>query len=387
MKHLTLLGSTGSIGRQTLSIISDSNRFDVFALSCYNSISLIVEQAEKFHPSYIVIGDTKLYKQALIACNHIDTIVLSGIEGLKFVVSADEVDIVLTAMVGNSGLIPTVEAIKHGKRIALANKETLVTAGELIMPLAREFGAEIIPVDSEHSAIFQCLQGNDHQSVKNLILTASGGAFREFTKEEIYSKKASDALKHPNWNMGNKITIDSATLMNKGLEFIEARWLFGLEPESIQIVVHPQSIIHSMVEFNDHSVIAQMGNPDMRLPIIYALDYPNRFPNLLEPLDFLSLNQLTFDKADIGRFPCLEIALDALKMGGLATTIMNAANEVLVDAYLKDKIGFYDISDEIQFTIQSFNNISSPTLSQIIEADMEVREFVSDRIWTTFRKE
>ena len=309
-----------------------------------------------------------------------DIKVLKGMSGLIEVVEHPEVDIVLTSVVGNIGLLPTVKAIKAGKTIALANKETLVTAGELIMPLARQHGSIILPVDSEHSAIFQCLNGEHQRSVEKILLTASGGAFRNFTKEEIRFKRAVEALKHPNWSMGRKITIDSATLMNKGLEFIEAKWLFDVAPEQIEVVVHPQSIIHSMVQFNDASVMAQLGCPDMRLPIIYALDYPERNFNTIERLDFSKLKDLSFSAPDEIRFPCLKIAKDALSSGGLMPRIMNAANEVLVQAYLDDLIGFYDISDHIIEIMNQFKNETNLTIEKIMEVDKEARRLTLERL-------
>lgn len=374
-KKITILGSTGSIGTQALDIIKESERYEVYALTCNNSISKIVEQAKYFLPKFVVVFDEKFYKALQSDLAGFPIEILVGMEGLIQVVTDKEVDIVLTSVVGNIGLKPTVEAIKAGKVIALANKETLVTAGEIIMPLARAYGSKILPVDSEHSAIFQCLNGESSSSIEKILLTASGGAFRNFAKEEIRHLKAIEALKHPNWSMGKKITIDSATLMNKGLEFIEAKWLFDVNADQIEVIVHPQSIIHSMVQFKDHSVVAQLGVPDMRVPIIYALDYPERNFNSVKPLDFTSLSALTFEKPDLDRFPCLGIAMEALNLGGTMPTVMNAANEILVEAYLKEKIGFYDISDTILKTMNRFTNIKKPTLEDIFEADFETREY------------
>lgn len=375
-KKITILGSTGSVGTQALDIIEESDRYDVYALTCNSSITKIVEQAKRFLPKFVVIYDEKYYKDLEKALVGLPVSVLVGMEGLIHVVTDEEVDIVLTSVVGNIGLKPTVEAIKAGKTIALANKETLVTAGEIIMPLAKAYGSKILPVDSEHSAIFQCLNGESPSTIDKILLTASGGAFRNFSKDEIRQLKATEALKHPNWTMGRKITIDSATLMNKGLEFIEAKWLFDVLSEQIEVLVHPQSIIHSMVQFKDHSVIAQLGVPDMRVPIIYALDYPERNFNSVKSLDFTQLSALTFEKPDLDRFPCLGIAIEALQLGGTMPTIMNAANEILVDAYLKDKIGFYDISDTILKVMNRFSNIKKPTLEDIFETDFETREYV-----------
>lgn len=375
-RKISILGSTGSIGTQALDIIESSGRYEIFALTCNSRIDDIIKQAERFSPEYVVVSDESKYSALKAALNHTAITVLSGMSGMVEVVTHPSVDIVLTSVVGNIGLVPTIEAIKAGKIIALANKETLVTAGEIIMPLARKYGSTILPVDSEHSAIFQCLNGEAIETVDKILLTASGGAFRAFTRDEIKTKKAVDALKHPNWSMGQKITIDSATLMNKGLEFIEAKWLFDVAIDQIEVLVHPQSIIHSMVQFKDHSIMAQLGVPDMRVPIIYALDYPERHPNNVKPLDFLTLNALTFAKPDLERFPCLGIAIDALRKGGVAPTVMNAANEVLVGAYLKDQIGFYDISDYILKVMADFETIQQPSIDQILWADAETRQRV-----------
>ncbi len=375
-KKVTILGSTGSIGTQALDIISESDRYEIYALSCNNRIEPLIEQARRFNPEIVVVYDAAQYLALKSALSDTSIKVMSGMAGLISIATSDAVDILITSVVGNIGLEPTVAAIKKGKTIALANKETLVTAGEIIMPLAKAYGSIILPVDSEHSAIFQCLNGESHRAIDKILLTASGGAFRSFTKDQIRHKKAVEALKHPNWSMGRKITIDSATLMNKGLEFIEAKWLFDVSIEQIQVVVHPQSIIHSMVQFKDHAIMAQLGVPDMRVPIIYALDYPERYPNSVAPLDFASLSELTFDQPDFDRFPCLEIAINSLKSGGIMPTVMNAANEVLVQAYLDDKIGFYDISEFINRTMGEFNNIISPTLDDIFMADQEARKIV-----------
>ncbi|MCD4712946.1 MAG: 1-deoxy-D-xylulose-5-phosphate reductoisomerase [Clostridiales bacterium] len=380
MKKIVILGSTGSIGTQALDIIRSSNRFEVFGLTCNTSIDKIIEQSLEFQPKFVVVHDESMRKPLKIALSHTMIKVLSGMEGMLELVSHPEVDIVLTSVVGNIGLEPTIEAIKSKKTIALANKETLVTAGEIIMPLAAKHNVEIFPVDSEHSAIFQCLNGENKSTVDKLILTASGGAFRNFSKTEIINKKAVEALKHPNWTMGRKITIDSATLMNKGLEFIEAHWLFGVPASQIEVLVHPQSIIHSMVQFKDHSIVAQLGVPDMRVPIIYALDYPERFSNDVNALDFNEIASLTFDRPDYDRFPCLKIAMDALEMGGIMPTVMNAANEILVDAYLKDQIKFYDISDYIGNALNTFKNIDTPKLEDILETDLQTRIYIRSLI-------
>ncbi len=380
MKKIVILGSTGSIGTQALDIIRSSNRFDVFGLTCNTSIDKIIEQSLEFQPKYVVVYDESMRKPLKIALSHTSIKVLSGMEGMLELVSHPEVDIVLTSVVGNIGLEPTVEAIKARKTIALANKETLVTAGEIIMPLAAKNNVKILPVDSEHSAIFQCLSGENPSAVDKLILTASGGAFRNFSRSEITNKKAIEALKHPNWTMGRKITIDSATLMNKGLEFIEAHWLFGVPANNIEVLVHPQSIIHSMVQFKDHSIVAQLGVPDMRVPIIYALDYPERYSNDVNTLNFHEIGSLTFEKPDYDRFPCLKIAMDSLEMGGIMPTVMNAANEILVEAYLKDQIKFYDISEYIGNTLTTFKNIVKPKLEDILETDLQTRKFIKSLI-------
>ena len=374
-KKISILGSTGSIGTQALDIIGSSGRYEVYALSCNSRIEQMVEQAKKFKPEVVVVYEETEYKALKIALAHTDIKVLTGMSGLIEIATANEVDIVLTSVVGNIGLEPTIAAIKAGKTIALANKETLVTAGEIIMPLAKRYGSTILPVDSEHSAIFQCLNGESIKTVDKILLTASGGAFRSFSKDEIATMKAVQALKHPNWSMGRKITIDSATLMNKGLEFIEAKWLFDVEIDQIEVIVHPQSIIHSMVQFKDHSIVAQLGVPDMRVPIIYALDYPERHVNTVKPLDFYSLGALTFEKPDNDRFPCLGLAIDALRAGGIMPTVMNAANEVLVDAYLKDRIGFYDISGGIERAMANFENVKSPDIDVILGVDAETRKW------------
>ncbi len=294
-------------------------------------------------------------------------------EGLLYIAKLEGVDIVLTSVVGNIGLLPTVEAIKAGKDVALANKETLVTAGSIIMPLAKKHGVNILPVDSEHSALFQALQGNRVKDIRRLILTASGGPFRGKSREELIDVKAKDALKHPNWSMGQKITIDSATLMNKGLEVIEAKWLFDVDADEIDVVVHPESIIHSMVEYHDSSIMAQMGLPDMKLPIIYALNYPERLETKLESLDFTKMNQLNFQTPDTQTFPCLDLAYKALRAGGTMPTVLNAANEVLVYQYLKGVIGFYDIPDRIEKLMREHENIQMPTIEDILKVDSETR--------------
>lgn len=377
MKSISILGSTGSIGCQTLDIISDTNRFQVYALACNQNIDLLIKQAEQFNPKLLVVYDIDQYQALKIGASHLNCQIMTGMEGLVAAATASDVDVVLTSVVGSIGLVPTIEAIKAKKTIALANKETLVTAGELIMPLAKANGVSILPVDSEHSAIFQCLNGEPKDGVEEILLTASGGPFRLFTREEISKKRAVDALKHPNWSMGAKITIDSATLMNKGLELIEAKWLFDMPADRIKVIVHPQSIIHSMVRYKDQSVIAQLGAPDMRVPIIYALDYPDRFPNKLEKLDFFKLGSLTFESPDLNRFPCLDLAIKAIEKGGNRPAVLNAANEELVAAYLKDRIGFYEISDFIENVIHETDFIENPKIDDILSSDLAARQAVS----------
>lgn len=379
MKKIVILGATGSIGTQAIDIILQSDRYEIIGLSCNTSVKKIAAQARQIKPKYVAIHDESCYKSLADTLNDTDVKVVSGMSGIIEMVQQDEVDLVLTAVVGNIGLLPTIEAIKAGKDIALANKETLVTAGHIIMPMAAAYGVNILPVDSEHSAIFQCLNGENNKELDKIFLTASGGAFRNLTQAAIKDQNASSALKHPNWQMGPKITIDSATLMNKGLEFIEAKWLFGVQSDQIEVLVHPQSIIHSMVQFVDGSIMAQLGVPDMRVPIIYALDYPNRYTNKVPKLDFLQLQALTFMKPDFERFPCLKIAIDASKKSDLMPTIMNAANEELVAKYLKDEIKFYDISNGIMDAIGKIKNIDFPTVEDILNADQSTRDLIRSK--------
>jgi len=380
MKKISILGSTGSIGIQTLDVIrKNKSEYEVVALSCHSSIDQILDQIKEFKPKHVAIWREDMYKELKERLNGIDIEIHCGMEGLIAISTLDEVDVLVTSVVGNIGLQPTVEAIKKGKTIALANKETLVTSGQIIMPLLKQYGATIIPVDSEHSAIFQCLQGNTFKTLKKVILTASGGPFRGMNKEMLHIKKASDALKHPKWNMGKKISIDSATLMNKGLEVIEAKWLFGVEADQIDVVVHPQSIIHSMVEYNDTSIIAQMGLPDMRLPIHYALNYPDRTPLDIPKMSFAEITQLTFEQPDKATFPCLELAYEALRIGGTMPCVLNAANEELVYLYLQDKIGFYDIPKTIEALMQKHELIKEPTIDDILGIDQLIRKTVIER--------
>ncbi|WP_434794454.1 1-deoxy-D-xylulose 5-phosphate reductoisomerase [Terrisporobacter petrolearius] len=380
MKRITILGSTGSIGTQTLDVVrKNKDKFEVVAISANSSVDLLLEQILEFNPKYVAVyNEESANKLKNMIPNNIDIEVLSSMEGLVKICQLKEVDIVLTAVVGMIGLVPTMAAIKAKKTIALANKETLVTAGEIVMEEAKKNNVDILPVDSEHSAIFQCLNGERKKDVEKIILTASGGPFRGKSKEELINVTKNQALKHPNWDMGRKISIDSSTLMNKGLEVIEAKWLFDVDVEDIDIVVHPQSIIHSMVSFKDSSVMAQLGCPDMRLPIEYALTYPGRSETDFERLDLAKIATLTFEKPDMETFPCLQLAFKVLKLGGTYPTVLNAANEVLVNEFLDDKIGFYDIPYYIERSLEQHNNRSNPTLEDILEVDKETRKFLSN---------
>lgn len=379
MKKITILGSTGSIGTQTLDVArKNKDKFEIVAISANSSVELLLEQILEFCPKYVAVYDEKSANRLKeMIPENIDIEVLSGMEGLVKICQLEEIDVVLTAVVGMIGLVPTMAAIKSKKTIALANKETLVTAGELVMREARKHNVEILPVDSEHSAIFQCLNGENKKEIEKIILTASGGPFRGKKKEDLINVKKEQALKHPNWDMGRKISIDSSTLMNKGLEVIEAKWLFGVEADDIEVVVHPQSIVHSMVSFRDSSVMAQLGCPDMRLPIQYALTYPDRLETNFERLDFRKASTLTFEEPDMETFPCLRLAFEALKMGGTYCAALNSANEVLVNEFLNDKIGFYDIPYYIERTLKEHKNRINPTLEDILEVDKETREFLA----------
>lgn len=380
MKKITILGSTGSIGTQTLDVVrKNKDKFEVVAISANSSVDLLLEQILEFNPKYVAVyNEESANKLKNMIPNNIDIEVLSSMEGLVKICELKEVDVVLTAVVGMIGLMPTMAAIKAKKTIALANKETLVTAGEIVMEEAKKNNVDILPVDSEHSAIFQCLNGERKKDVEKIILTASGGPFRGKSKEELINVTKNQALKHPNWDMGRKISIDSSTLMNKGLEVIEAKWLFDVDVEDIDIVVHPQSIIHSMVSFKDSSVMAQLGCPDMRLPIEYALTHPGRSTTDFERLDLAKMATLTFEKPDMETFPCLQLAFKVLKLGGTYPTVLNAANEVLVNEFLDDKIGFYDIPYYIERSLEQHNNRSNPTLEDILQVDKETREFLSN---------
>ena len=380
MKRITILGSTGSIGTQTLDVVrKNKDKFQVVAISDNSSIDLLLEQIMEFSPKYVAVynKESALKLKEMIPEN-INIEVLSGMDGLVKICQLEEVNVVLTAVVGMIGLVPTMAAIKAKKTIALANKETLVTAGELVMSEAKKNNVEILPVDSEHSAIFQCLNGERKQDIEKIILTASGGPFRGKKREELVNVTKNEALKHPNWDMGRKISIDSSTLMNKGLEVIEAKWLFDVDVEDIEVVVHPQSIIHSMVSFRDSSVISQMGCPDMRLPIEYALTYPERLKTDFERLDLAKVATLTFEKPDMETFPCLALAFKVLKLGGTYPAALNSANEFLVNEFLNDKIGFYDIPYYIEKTLDCHKNRVNPTLEDILEVDKETRAFLAN---------
>lgn len=380
MQQLTILGSTGSIGRQTLDIVRENPlQFKVYALSCHSSLSLLEAQIVEFSPRVIVVTDPKQFEAAkTLSVQYPNLKVLLGKEGLLDIVSEDHVDAVVIAIVGNEALLPTIQAIKAKKRICIANKEVLVTSGHLIMPLAKSLDVMLYPVDSEHSALFQCLQGNRLNEIEKVILTASGGPFRGMKRDTLQTKVASEALKHPKWNMGQKISIDSATLMNKGLEVIEAKWLFGLESEQIEVVIHPESIIHSMIQYQDRSVMAQMGLPDMKLPILYALTHPSRIKTDFAALNLAELQRLTFEEPDLETFPCLSLAYEALKKGGLIPTVLNAANEVLVERYLRNDIGFYDIPKGIETAMSSLSLGQDTSLEAVLFADNEARAFATN---------
>ena len=378
---VAILGSTGSIGTQTLDVIDrHSELFEVYALTAHSNIDLLVEQARIYRPEVVAIADERHYKTLREALDGLPIKVFAGADSICQIAAMSPIDTVVTAMVGYSGLLPTVRAIEAGKKIALANKETLVVAGELVTDLALRNRVDIIPIDSEHSAIFQCLVGENENSVEKLILTASGGAFRDTPKDDLRLATAADALRHPTWKMGAKITIDSATMMNKGFEVIEARWLFDIPIDKIEVIIHPQSIVHSMVQFCDGSIKAQLGQPDMRHPIQYALTFPDRLNAQVERANLADIHQLTFEKPDYEKFRNLRLAYDALRRGGNIPCILNAANEVAVDAFLKGKIGFFAMSDIIEQTISETAFISSPTLDDYIATDREARTRTSAKI-------
>ncbi|NLK92995.1 MAG: 1-deoxy-D-xylulose-5-phosphate reductoisomerase [Bacteroidales bacterium] len=374
-KQIAILGSTGSIGTQALEVIAaHPDKFEVYAITANNSVELLIEQAVRFQPEMVIIANEQYYAYIKKALENYPIKVYAGVKAICEMVELPSVDVVLTAMVGYAGLLPTIHAVKAGKRIALANKETLVVAGEIICDLAQQYRSAIIPVDSEHSAIFQCLIGEQNASVEKIILTASGGPFRQKTYDELRQVSTRDALKHPNWEMGAKITIDSASLMNKGFEVIEAKWLFGLKPSQIEVLIHPQSIIHSMVQFVDGSVKAQIGLPDMKLPIQYAFAFPQRIENNYPRLDFTQYARFDFQQPDTSKFRNLAFAYDAMEKGGTMPCVLNAANEVVVAAFLEEKIGFLRMSDIIEKTMQTASWIAKPTYEDYVLADKQARE-------------
>lgn len=380
-ENISILGSTGSIGTQTLEVIREIGGINVCALTANNNIELLEKQIREFKPELAAVMNEE--KAAILTkrvsdCN---TKILSGMEGLIEAAVITESDTVVTSVVGNIGIVPTFEAVKAKKNIALANKETLVSAGELIMTAVSDYGVKIFPVDSEHSAIFQSLQGNNSNKIRRILLTASGGPFRGKTRDELINVKAENALKHPNWNMGRKVTIDSSTLMNKGLEVIEAKWLFSVDVDDIEVLVHPQSIVHSAVEYEDGAVIAQMGEPDMRVPIQYALTYPKRLKNSFPKIDFSIRNSLTFEKPDTDTFRCLYLAYKAVKCGGTMPTVMNGANEIAVQAFLDGKTSFLSIADIIEKTMASYTVKYNYSVEDLVEADKWARDF-SERLIT-----
>ncbi len=377
-RQLAILGSTGSIGTQALEVVSSHpDLFEVYALAAHNSVDKLIDQARHYMPEVVVIANPQKYAELKEALEDLPIKVWAGSEAINQVVKSEPIDMVLTAMVGYAGLQPTLSAIRAGKAIALANKETLVVAGELVMRLAAEHQVPILPVDSEHSAIFQCLAGEQHNPVEKILLTASGGPFRTKTYEQLRQVTPAAALKHPNWSMGAKITIDSASLMNKGFEMIEAKWLFGVTPDEIEILVHPQSVIHSMVQFEDGAVMAQLGIPDMKLPIAYAFSYPVRLKSPAPRLDFRQYATLTFEQPDKERFRNLAFAFDAVRQGGNMPCILNAANEVVVAAFLKEQIGFLQMSDVIEQTMAKTPFIASPTYEDYVATDSEARRIAA----------
>ncbi len=378
-RQIALLGSTGSIGTQALDVVRDNaDRFEVYALVARQNVDLLAQQAREFRPEVVVIADEQYYAPLKEALADLPMKVWAGADAIADVVQMAPVDVVLTAMVGYAGLRPTLAALEAGKAVALANKETLVVAGELVTATARRTGAPILPVDSEHSAIFQCLVGQDASAVEKVILTASGGPFRTTPRAALADVTPAEALRHPNWSMGAKVTIDSASMMNKGFEMIEARWLFGLPPEQIEVVVHPQSIVHSMVQFADGAVMAQLGTPDMHLPIAYALAYPRRLRSAAPRLDFAQLSTLTFEAPDRERFRNLDYAYEAARRGGNMPCILNAADEVAVAAFLSGKIGFLAMSDLIAETMTRTTFIATPTYDDYVQTDAEARRIATE---------
>ena len=379
MKKIAILGSTGSIGTQTLEVVRENKDIEVLGLAAGNNIKLLERQIREFHPKMAAVWSEERAKELRENVKDLNIKIVSGMEGLIELSVMEESEILVTAIVGMIGISPTIEAIKVGKDIALANKETLVTAGHIIMPLAKEYQVAILPVDSEHSAIFQSLQGGQEKALHKILLTASGGPFRQKTREELLNIQVEDALKHPNWEMGRKITIDSSTLVNKGLEVIEAKWLFDVSLDQIEVVVHPQSIIHSMVEYVDGAIIAQLGTPDMKLPIQYALYYPERRFLPGDRLDFAALSKLTFEKPDMETFYGLRLAFEAGKEGGSLPTVFNAANELAVSKFLERKIKYLEIPEIIEHCMQAHKTIADPSVDEILQTEQEVYEQIESR--------
>lgn len=379
MKQIAILGSTGSIGTQTLEVVRENGDIQVLAMAAGNNIGLLEDQIREFHPKLVAVWSEEKAKELRDRIKDTDTEVMCGMDGLIAVSVYEDVEILVTAIVGMIGLRPTIEAIKAGKHIALANKETLVTAGHIIMPLAKEYGVSILPVDSEHSAIFQSLQGNEHKSIHKILLTASGGPFRGKKEEDLLNIKVEDALKHPNWTMGQKITIDSSTMINKGLEVIEAKWLFDVDVDQVQVVVQPQSIIHSMVEYIDGAIMAELGTPDMKLPIQYALYYPERRYLPGERLDFWSLGKIDFEKPDMKTFYGLTLAYEAGRKGGSLPTVFNAANELAVSKFLNREIKYLEIMEIVEDCMRAHQNIEHPTLEQILDTEKATYERIESR--------
>lgn len=379
MKKISILGSTGSIGTQTLDVVRANGDIEVLGISAGKNIKMLEEQAREFHPQLIAVWDENAAKDLAVRLQDMDVKIVSGMEGLLELARMPQTDILVTAVVGMIGIRPTMEGIKAGKDIALANKETLVTAGHLIIPMAKEYGVQILPVDSEHSAIFQALHGEKREQVEKLLITASGGPFRGRKREELRNVTLADTLKHPNWVMGQKITVDSATLVNKGLEVMEAKWLFDVDLDHIQVVVQPKSIIHSMVEFKDGAVMAQLGTPDMRLPIQYALYYPERRYLDGDRLDFHKLKEITFEDPDMETFLGLPMAMDAARKGGSMPTVFNAANELAVKKFLQEKIGFLDIYEIIGQSMERHKVIENPSLEEILAVEDETYKWIESR--------
>lgn len=379
MKQIAILGSTGSIGTQTLEVVRENGDIQVLAMAAGNNIGLLEDQIREFHPKLVAVWSEEKAKELGDRIKDTDTEVMCGMDGLIAVSVYEDVEILVTAIVGMIGIRPTIEAIKAGKHIALANKETLVTAGHIIMPLAKEYGVSILPVDSEHSAIFQSLQGNEHKSIHKILLTASGGPFRGKKEEDLLNIKVEDALKHPNWTMGQKITIDSSTMINKGLEVIEAKWLFDVDVDQVQVVVQPQSIIHSMVEYIDGAIMAELGTPDMKLPIQYALYYPERRYLPGERLDFWSLGKIDFEKPDMKTFYGLTLAYEAGRKGGSLPTVFNAANELAVSKFLNREIKYLEIMEIVEDCMRAHQNIEHPTLEQILDTEKATYERIESR--------